>query len=108
MGFVNDRSEEPWKTIDREREITLINTGVSQDGEWFFSLDIKGKKNRFDAIRGSEITQNKLLNISWKIIRMSAAKGDQSVKKIITEGLEAHGNIYSHELVQSIKVEFLI
>lgn len=106
--FVNDRSSKPWKTIDHERNITLINTGVSVDGEWFFDLYIKDRKYTFDALLSSEITNNHLQNIKWKIIRTSAAMSDQLVRSIIKKSLEAHGLIYSREKVENVTVEFLV
>jgi len=42
MPFVNDRSEYPWKTIDRERNIALYGKYSNSDGEHGYELDVDG------------------------------------------------------------------
>jgi hypothetical protein len=48
MAFENDKIDGSWKTIDKERNITLTEKGLDKElVAWDFELDVKGKKNIF-------------------------------------------------------------
>lgn len=109
MGFVNDRSEEPWKTIDWERNITFINKKVRMDeGVWVFDLDVNGEKFVIEVLMGSKNLGNgKGFDVQWKIFRiLPEEKVYEKIKDIAKEAFEAHGMVYSSERVASIKIEF--
>lgn len=118
MGFVNDKSEKPWKTIDRERGITLITVKNNSPelGTNTFKLDIQGKQVGFYGIRWTNLVKHlKKDNITWKIYGVcwtgkerwgSDGVGDD-VLQIIEEAMQTYGFLHSTDLVNTTTVEFL-
>ena len=70
MVFVNDRSEKPWRTIDRERNATLICLGQQGGDEpQKFELILDEQKIKFSAWRFMKPTEEKKYEMCWKIIQ---------------------------------------
>lgn len=111
MGFVNDKSEKPWKTIDRERNITLINQKIRvDDAVREFTLDIDGEKYFFLARRGDKyVDGQENLDVTWEVLEINPkSEFDERLRAIIQEALGAFGTYYRTEKVTNLNVEFLI
>jgi hypothetical protein len=67
MVFVNDKSEKPWKTIDRQRNATLICYGQrGADAPQDFEFILDGQTIKFSAWRYMKPTEEKNMTCAGK------------------------------------------
>lgn len=95
MAFVNDRSETPWKTIDRERNITLQKKYSYPDGINGYQLDIDGAIVKLKAFEETRPSKDNKWSIKRKIfglyIPSEAALDKKQVIQLIEEAFQVHG-----------------
>jgi hypothetical protein len=114
MVFVNDRSTKPWKTINEEENIILIQVerNLPELGSDTFELDIKDKKIIFWGTRRTKlVNESKKLEVIWEIpyigIPPKLQKETAKIRKIIEEAMQVFGTLHSTENVTSTTIKFL-
>lgn len=111
MGFVNEISANgDGKTIDHERDVTLVYVTSNRGERYDFILTVEGHEVYFSALRSTIATTGKHANINWEIVKIDlndfSLLSILKIKKLIKEALIAHGSFCSTNLVDKVTVKF--
>jgi hypothetical protein len=117
MAFVNDQNETPYKTIDREREITLFCMGgIGRDPGHYYELHVKDKIMKFSAYYQIEKLGRlneegrEMANVVYSIFQVTIPKDfdfeKAELRQLITEALQAYGFLYQTKDVNQVSVTF--
>jgi hypothetical protein len=111
MVFINDKSEKPWKTIDRQRNAVLICQGQrGGDAPQDFEFSLDGQTIKFSAWRYMKRSELKKYDMRWQIIQVSMPQilknKKEEIFELIKESLNAYGLNYSKEQASSVEITF--
>lgn len=118
MPFENEKtSEGKWQTVDKERDIVLINTGSHPDYGYEFDLYYAGARIKFSGDPGMKIHgqpklgETRQYEMNWKIFRMfippQLYERKEEIFQIIRESLEVWGWNYGQDKAYSVNVDFI-
>ncbi len=115
MPFINEEIEPCHLiTVDRDRDITLTRRGSGPDPVYPFYLNWCGQDVKFVGEHKTERYKNEegkwRFNYDWNIFSVFIPEGfpepQETVFKVISEALDAHGEYYSRKRVGTVKVGF--